>query len=197
MSIKDRLEDARLLYTHGRKDGALLSVLVAIGATSRLRYPKSAHKDRSAFLTFLHDELVVATHGGTLNYHVKVPGCDTSKYVDEMMPIQNVFYELVRCNLAHEGIVPSNIRFESGPANVQSTKVESNELVLSDTWIDGLIKVVEFAPENNNLFPTSSALPEDVLAWVLFGQRRGKRQDYMEARMRRLSKIVSSETTSA
>ncbi|MEM9416263.1 MAG: hypothetical protein AAGA29_12420 [Planctomycetota bacterium] len=187
MSVRDRIDDARLLYANGRKDGALLSVLVAVSATSRMRYPRNVKKDREAFLAFLQEELVVATHGGTINYHVKVPGSNTTKYPDEMMPIQNVFYEIIRCNLAHEAVIPNNIRFETGDPSVQSTRIEANELVLSDSWIDGLAKVVEHAPENHELYPNIAALPDDVLAWVLFGQRRDKRQEYMAARTRRLS----------
>ncbi|MHC4414646.1 MAG: hypothetical protein ACYS0G_05125 [Planctomycetota bacterium] len=76
MSIPERLADAMLLLQHGRNEGALLSVLVSISATSRKRYPwpstKSAANpsapmgDREAFCTFLKDEFkrhnIVRTH---------------------------------------------------------------------------------------------------------------------------------------
>jgi hypothetical protein len=41
MSIMTRIEDADLLFQLGRKEGALLLVLIAVAATSKKRYPKS------------------------------------------------------------------------------------------------------------------------------------------------------------
>lgn len=41
MAIRDRIDDALFLAAHSRFDGALMSVLVAIEALARLRYPVS------------------------------------------------------------------------------------------------------------------------------------------------------------
>ncbi|MCO6438561.1 MAG: hypothetical protein J5J06_15830 [Phycisphaerae bacterium] len=43
MSIRARIEDAVVLWHTGRREGALLSALVAAAATSRKRYPKGRH----------------------------------------------------------------------------------------------------------------------------------------------------------
>lgn len=40
MSIKDRLAEADLLWKHGRREGALLSVLVAVAVTARITFPE-------------------------------------------------------------------------------------------------------------------------------------------------------------
>ena len=40
MSIEDRLADADILWKHGRHEGALLSVLVAVAATARKTFPE-------------------------------------------------------------------------------------------------------------------------------------------------------------
>lgn len=54
MSIPERLADAQLLLGHDRNEGALLSVLVAVGATAQKRYEKM--RDCEAYCTFLQDE---------------------------------------------------------------------------------------------------------------------------------------------
>ena len=38
MSVTDRIDDARVLYSQGRRQGALLSVLIAVTATARTRF---------------------------------------------------------------------------------------------------------------------------------------------------------------
>lgn len=46
MSLFARLDDAQVLYEQGRLHGALLSLLVAIAATSRKRYFSHARRRR-------------------------------------------------------------------------------------------------------------------------------------------------------
>ena len=56
MSIRATVEDATLLWRHGRIDGAFLNALVAVAATARRRYPKAIQpSDREAFEQFLTD----------------------------------------------------------------------------------------------------------------------------------------------
>src|SRR5262245_31631524 len=43
--VHARLEDAKVLYEAGRIDGALLTTLVAVAATSKKRYPKKTMGD--------------------------------------------------------------------------------------------------------------------------------------------------------
>ena len=38
--LRDRLIDARTLWTNGRRDGAFIQSLIALAGLSRLRYPK-------------------------------------------------------------------------------------------------------------------------------------------------------------
>lgn len=68
MSVHDRLDDARVLYAAGRRTGALLSVLVAVAATSRKRYPKSdVPSDGDAFRKFVAEEMMTI-NGVLANY---------------------------------------------------------------------------------------------------------------------------------
>ena len=49
MSIEHRIKDALYLWEDERYEGALLNVLVAVAATSRLRYPDRREKDGAVF----------------------------------------------------------------------------------------------------------------------------------------------------
>src|SRR5947207_475541 len=66
MSVTDRIDDARILYSQGRRNGSLLAVLMAVTATARKRFPPNTPSradpakpmgDVEAFTTFLHDTL--------------------------------------------------------------------------------------------------------------------------------------------
>src|SRR5258705_2770450 len=66
MSVPERIDDARILYSQGRRHGSLLSVLIAVTATARKRFPPNTPSrtdpakpmgDVEAFTTFLHDTL--------------------------------------------------------------------------------------------------------------------------------------------
>lgn len=183
MSIRERLDDAKFLYANDRRGGALLSVLIAVAASSRRRYPKPQFRDRQAFVQWMADEMVVIT--GVQNFNVRVPGADSAKWPDETMPLGGCFYEFVRCNLAHEASLPANVEFFA--AEHGSTVVDINEdrIRLSDSWMDGLSRAVTFAVENADLFPDIAETPDDVIAWMLFGKRRVSLGDYMEQRRRR------------
>ncbi len=192
MSILDRLRDAQFLYANGRRDGALLSVLVAVAATSRRRYPKPPHSDREAFTQFLAEEMVVVTLGGPKKYNIRVPGADTGKYPDEMMPLGECFYEFVRCNLAHEAMLPNNVEFEPAKLGILTVQITDKVIRLSDTFMDGLGRAVEYAPENIDLFAHIAEMPDDVIAWNLFGKRRIEFSDYMAVRRKRANSTAEN-----
>jgi len=142
MSVKDRLEDARLLYAHGRQEGALLSVLVAVAGTSRKRYPKETiGGDREAFTKFVGEEMKTIT-GGVKNFHIQFRG--------DLILLQDLLYRFVRCKLAHEAELPEDIIFE--PGDNLRVEVTDTEVFFSDRLIDGLARAVKQAPENVALF---------------------------------------------
>jgi hypothetical protein len=97
MSIRARVEDALLLWESGRREGAFLSALVAVAATSRQRFPdRKAVGDREAF-----ERSVSAAHSVRLSV----------EYRGEVHPIEHVLYKWLRCELVHEGEVPVDIEF--------------------------------------------------------------------------------------
>ncbi len=164
MSVRSRLEDAKHLYEVGRFDGALLSVLVAVAATSRKRRPMP-EQDRVAFESFLREEMLVVTGGAVESYHVRFRG--------KMVRMEELLYRFVRNQLAHEGKLPTDVRFErSKDVGSLLTNVTEDSITLSESWMDGLSKCVQFAPENHNEFPGIADTPVDVLKWLMFGKRR-------------------------
>jgi len=86
MSIYNRVEDAKSLWQNGRHEGAILSVLLAIAATARLRYPdRKAMKDGVAFTQF---------------FESANPGRMHVEFRKEMHSIEHIFYKWIRCELA-------------------------------------------------------------------------------------------------
>ncbi len=189
MSIRRRLEDARFLLANGRADGALLSACAAISATSRKRYPdRTAMKPGEAFTKFLGEEVRVVTAGGAVNIVTRCPGADVKKYPDEMMPLQDVLYAFVRCQLAHEGKIGDNVEFLDDDT-ISFGGVEANRLRLGGGILQRLLIVPEYAPENADEFPQVAEMPAEVVGWLLFGKRRHAHADYLAERQRRLDAI--------
>lgn len=182
MGIRARLDDAGFLYANGRRDGALLSVLVAVAATSRRRYPRDRHKDSDAFTQFVAEEMPVITAGGVKNFFVRVPGAESTEYPDGSMPLGVCFYRFVRCNLAHEATLPSNVEFIATGAGGFQVEITDEKIRLSDSFMDGLSHAVIYAPENADVFRDVAEMPPEVVAWNLFGKRRENHSDYMARR---------------
>jgi len=140
VSIKDKITDAKVLYTNGRKEGALLSILVAVAATSRKRYPLGTKNDGDAFTSFLAEELPKVIRVKHFNV----------KYRNEMILLQDLLYKFVRCNLTHEANIPEDIKFET--SDQLFVRVDDDCITFSDRLIDVLATVVSNAEENKNEF---------------------------------------------
>ncbi len=165
MSVKQRTDDALLLYRSDRHEGALLSTLIAIAATARKRRDRSACGDKESFTKFVGEEMLVITRGAARNFNVR--------FRAERMPLQQFFYVFLRCELVHEGRLPDDVRFIS-PDDAGGIRISVSEksIELSRNWLDGLYNAVRFAPENSDEFPEDPELPDDVLKWFMFGRSR-------------------------
>lgn len=194
MSVRERQHDAALLWQSGRKEGALLSLLVAVAATSRKRYPRNEEKsDRKAFTQFLKDEMLVLTAGGAEGFRVSVSQADKKRYPDLLVPMQDVFYEFMRCELAHEGRLPGHVRFIEGDGGGWSIEAGREALTLTSSFILFLSNVVVYAPENMCDFPENKEKPDDVVGWELFGKRRESHKEYLAARRKRILELEDHE----
>ncbi len=94
--IEDRVEDARLLWEAGRREGAFLMALIAVAARARASYPRSVG-DRSAFESFIEQRF-------DLRISVEFRGA--------LVPLERNFYKWMRNQFVHEGGSPADLRFK-------------------------------------------------------------------------------------
>lgn len=142
MSIRKRIEDAIFLWQNDHFEGALLSALIAIAATARLRYPdRNKVKDKEAFEKFFNESNRIKT---------KV------EFRGECRPIENIFYKWLRCELVHEGSSPPDIKFipskEPCALMIRAGGAPEYTLKLSDNWFQHLVGIVIQSPENEGAF---------------------------------------------
>ncbi|RIK80546.1 MAG: hypothetical protein DCC68_10840 [Planctomycetota bacterium] len=154
MSVRDRIDDSQLLFQAGRLEGALISILLAVAATSRKRYPKSTGlKDREAFEQFLIDEREKITAG--IQVRIEFNG--------EYQTLETILYRFVRNTLVHEATLDEHVSFEYGDFLLDKRGTTdfftfSSELALR------LAFAVKTAPENVGCFPEGGfdELPEPI-----------------------------------
>lgn len=142
MSIRNRIEDALLLWENDHLEGAFLNVLVAVAATARRRYPdRNNVSDRESFERFLRD-----------SHRIRL----SIEYRDECHPVEHIFYKWLRCELVHEGGLPIDIKFmpdaEPGTISVRAGGAPDYVLKISHGGFHHLIGAVMQAPENMDFF---------------------------------------------
>ena len=132
MRIKDRLDDAQILWKNNRLDGAFLNILIAVASASRKKFPKDKFTDKDAFINF------IKSFGGP---RIKV------EYRGECYEMEYIFYKWVRCELVHEGDIPIDIQFfpeENGDGFiVRAGGFPEYTLKLSKNWFWYFFKKVE------------------------------------------------------
>lgn len=142
MSIRKRIDDAIFLWQNNHFEGALLSTLIAVAATARLRYPDRANvSDKASFEKFLGESSRVKTH---------------IEFRGECRPIENIFYKWLRCELVHEGGIPTDIEFipseDQNALMIRAGGAPEYKLKLSESWFQHLVGIVVEAPENQGVF---------------------------------------------
>ena len=145
MTIRERLEDADLLWRNGRFQGALLSVLVAASATARHSAPRRTG-DRAAFVAFMK-----STHAWTISI----------EYRGAQVDMDNLLYTWMRCELVHTGALPADIRFDSELADPTECVVRAGgapgyTVLISHGWYHLLADAVRNAAVNQDLFTLES-----------------------------------------
>ncbi|HTT07984.1 MAG TPA: hypothetical protein VMH34_04260 [Gammaproteobacteria bacterium] len=153
MSIKARIEDAELLWQHGRKEGTWALALIAAAATSRKRYPRPI-RDSEAFKSFIRDVLPTLMFGKSLQSTTPNPSI-----IFDQTPIEEIIYEHLRCNLIHEGDPAPQIAFSESiivDGKLQAMLAVGSPNVIPDIWVINLLKAVREAPENTAEFGTAA-----------------------------------------
>jgi hypothetical protein len=156
MSLRDRIEDSKLLFAAGQLEGALVSVLLAVAGTSRKRYPKGYIKDdRVAFGKFLRDERKKISDGKQVKIGLK----------NGVYRLEDLLYKFVRNNLVHEAkLDDQQFLFEYGDFLFEPGAKDSDHFTISSELVLRLANVVETARENDGIFPKDrfDRLPDPV-----------------------------------
>lgn len=148
MSVRERLEDAVLLWEKGRKQGAWIQVLIAAAATSRQRFPTK--RDGEAFRDFIKEvtPTIVDANAPPIPGGISVIfNGDTS----DPMPLDQVMYKHLRCNLLHEAVMPPDVCLSESRIVVGKLVADlrgGSPLTIPDFWVMHLAKAVAHAPEN-------------------------------------------------
>jgi hypothetical protein len=157
VSIQNRLEDTKCLIEQGRYEGALTSLLIAVAATARKRFPKGVTPsianpkkkmgDGESFETFVAQQNREITDVNT--FSVEFEGRKTS--------LGGVLYSLLRCYLLHEGelspkveFVPDSLR---GALSIVNDSGPPEKLIFSQSLVIFLADMVSRAAENADLSP--------------------------------------------
>jgi hypothetical protein len=146
VSLCARLEDAANLYTSGRAEGALISVLIAVAATARKRYPRPI-RDKEAFTKFVGEEMFVIS-GWIPNWPMPFEG--------KPRPISDILYEFIRCELFHEGKLPGKVVMKDD--DKFALDCYNGKFTFSRGLLFGLSKAVVSAPENASEFEKGNPL---------------------------------------
>jgi hypothetical protein len=128
VTILDRIEDANLLWRNGRKEGALLSVLIAVAAAATSKYPTLG--DRERFEKYVRE---------SSNVRLSV------EFRGDIHPLETVFYKFLRCELVHEGGLPQDIKFadekQSNTMSVRAGGAPDYLLIVGTGWYFHLIEI--------------------------------------------------------
>lgn len=141
MSIRDRLEDADLLWGHHRREGALLIVLVATAATARKTFPQITG-DRASFEAFMK-----TTHDRTISV----------EYRGQQVDLDHLFYKWLRCELVHTATLPVDLRIDDTFSDPDSCSVRAggapnHAVLLSPGWYYFLTSAIRNAAANSDAF---------------------------------------------
>jgi hypothetical protein len=127
VTISDRIEDANFLWRNGRKEGAFLSVLIAVAAAASAKYPTL--RDRERFEKFVR---------ASSNVRLSV------EFRGYIHPLETVFYKFLRCELVHEGGLPQDIKFaneeQGNTMSVRAGGAPDYLLIVGTGWYFHLIE---------------------------------------------------------
>lgn len=148
MSVRDRLEDARLLWEKERKQGAWIQVLIAAAATSKQRFPTKG--DGEAFREFIREVTPTIVNPTA----PAIPGGVSVIFngdTPNQMPLDQVMYKHLRCYLLHEAVMPPDVRLSDSrlvDGKLVADLRGGTPLTIPDFWVIHLAKAVADAPEN-------------------------------------------------
>lgn len=193
MSIKSTIDSAKLLASNGMHNDALTLVLLAISASSRKEFSKAQiPTDNAAFKKFFLINLNQMAHNDGITREEPIHGFEYTSLGKSSSrtthSLEEIIYEQYRCSLVHEGDLPNDVFFISDgqqAVGFQNREVfhllaydystadmcvtHDNKLVMHYGWLDMLIKLVEQAEINIDLFGQRPINPNLGIPRVIFG----------------------------
>ena len=151
MSIRERVEEAELLWNSGRKEGAWTQAMIATAATARKRYPRPMG-DRDSFTKYVQDITFTIISGNP-----KPPNLQNGNVLlkfGEHGNFEDILYKDYRCMLIHEGELGSSGLTESkfSDGEIIYTLVVGTDSQLPDHWVLNLLNAIRWSPENADEF---------------------------------------------
>ena len=124
--VDERVEDALILWDHGRREGAFLLAILAVIVRARQVHPEGREAD--AFRRYIESLL-----GPRLSV----------EYRGAQWPIERLFYTWFRCEIVHRGGLPVDIRFmdgeEADALTVRAGGAPEYVVLVSPAWFYQLI----------------------------------------------------------
>lgn len=126
-AVAERIDDARLLWQEGRREGAFLMALVAVEVRARQDYPPPMRPGK-AFGHFIESR-----------FNVRL----SAEYRGELWPIEDILYKGLRSELVHQGSLPIDIGFMEdaapGELSVRAGGTPEFKFLVSTSWFDQLL----------------------------------------------------------
>lgn len=155
MSVGKRVADTIDKMEIGDPEGALFQICAAIDFTAKTEAGKSG---RGSYKDFIHQNLGLITDiafgRNILNLNLGYEHPDLKKNADGCVPVQDIFYHVVRCGLYHDTSLPDDLKF----ADEMQIRVKDGVLVLPSALIYGLITAVVISPANRDQHAPKEAL---------------------------------------
>lgn len=131
MSTDNRLADADILWTNGRREGAFLSLLVAVEPIARREHPDLG--SGAAFRAFIDSRL---------------PESRSLRFRGRPTTVGKLMWTWMRCELAHNATLPADLQFfeEDDDPDEMQIKLEGPRdecLRISDSWYWWLRREIE------------------------------------------------------
>jgi len=127
-----------------------MSILVAIAATSRMRYKqRDGYGDGDAFKKFLQDQMQMV---------MPFPKVVLANFRKGDELISEILYNALRNNMIHEGGLPHDVQLRD--TDEFKIRQEDNGIILAHSFVWDLANAVIQAKENAGVFPdTQNFLP--------------------------------------
>lgn len=147
MTIAKRVGETIEQMAQNDPEGALLPISSAIDATATKQFQRRGKK---SYKDFLHENLELITKAalGTSiqNINLKYNHPELEVTANDVHPIQDILYHVVRCALTHFAELPETLRF----VDEQKFRVEQGLLVLPASLIYGFVVAVVVCPVNSD-----------------------------------------------